>query len=420
MRKIEIKEFGILRDVTYELDQSFNLIIGKQATGKSTMMKLVYFFESIKDEYISLLIELQSDETIDSELLLLLLNDRIENKFFSIYNSILDTSKNISVKYFYDDNKYIEITPDHVFQNCLLIIRYSENFQNEMNDSLKFHKIYVNNNKNILDDVLLSMNKNERYIKKCKEIANQLFCSDFEMCLFIPAGRYWATQLKTHEENSADYLIKRFNSYTDIIKRNYNYGIVKLIEKDLHLTAIEKERLQLLSKQILKGDYVFNSNFESIRFGSKENDYVRLSQASSGQQEVLWILLSIIDMIIRYRKMLIIIEEPEAHIFPDGQKDIVELILLLVKTTNSKVFITTHSPYILSAANLFLYRENKDKDKIEDVSAFLFSYENEFKINNILDEDTGIILSEYIDEVSKVIDNEFDALLAEEGNAYEV
>lgn len=56
---------------------------------------------------------------------------------------------------------------------------------------------------------------------------------------------------------------------------------------------------------------------------------MKLQYASSGQQESVWILLLIFRYILDGTSVFIVFEEPEAHLYPETQSDIVELIGLL-------------------------------------------------------------------------------------------
>ena len=49
MQKIVIKNFGAIPDAEIEI-KSILVLIGEQASGKSTIAKLIYFFKSIRDE----------------------------------------------------------------------------------------------------------------------------------------------------------------------------------------------------------------------------------------------------------------------------------------------------------------------------------------------------------------------------------
>lgn len=82
---------------------------------------------------------------------------------------------------------------------------------------------------------------------------------------------------------------------------------------------------------------------------------VAINFASSGQQEVLWLLNFMYILLLRQEDAFVIIEEPEAHIYPLLQKKIMEFIVLFTNIEDRDVFITTHSPYMLTVANNMYY-----------------------------------------------------------------
>lgn len=55
MQKIIIKYLGPVRELEMEI-KDFNLFIGEQATGKSTVAKAIYFFRIIKSTLIFLFV----------------------------------------------------------------------------------------------------------------------------------------------------------------------------------------------------------------------------------------------------------------------------------------------------------------------------------------------------------------------------
>jgi len=103
--------------------------------------------------------------------------------------------------------------------------------------------------------------------------------------------------------------------------------------------------------------------------------------SSSGQQELLfllWLIDELPGITFNYGKTLsLFIEEPSAHLFPKEQKETIECIVdffINKKLMNTRIFITTHSPYILNSLNNMLKKGN-----------LLKTYENiEDKINDII------------------------------------
>lgn len=136
----------------------------------------------------------------------------------------------------------------------------------------------------------------------------------------------------------------------------------------------------------------------------------------------MWVLLPCFKQILHKQKTFIVIEEPEAHLFPDAQRTIVELTALLARSTGSTVMLTTHSPYILTAANLLLYSgyvekmNNKDRAVIPSAlrimpDSFAACCLENGKAKDIYDREAKMMDAEYIDGISSVINKDLDRLL---------
>ncbi|MBR5655428.1 MAG: AAA family ATPase [Prevotella sp.] len=77
--------------------------------------------------------------------------------------------------------------------------------------------------------------------------------------------------------------------------------------------------------------------------------YVYLKNASSGQQESIRILQDAFLSIYQGNKLLRIVEEPEAHLFPEAQMATIQLLLLMLNSSPSgHLILTTNSPYTLT------------------------------------------------------------------------
>ena len=119
--------------------------------------------------------------------------------------------------------------------------------------------------------------------------------------------------------------------------------------------------------------------------------------------------------------LLQIVEEPEQNLYPTSQ---VSAIRKLIKNTNSigRLIVTTHSPYILSAVNNFIFAYDLgdnikkcprgiSKDEFiryEDVAAYKIK---DGRIFSILDDEARMIDATEIDECSIDINRLFDKLM---------
>ena len=101
MQKIVIKNFGPIKDAEIEITPLL-VLIGEQATGKSTIAKLIYFFKSLSNDFLSRYYASQ-DEKID------LVQDFISatrEKFFDFFGSTYHMG-DFTIIYYYNEVKNI-------------------------------------------------------------------------------------------------------------------------------------------------------------------------------------------------------------------------------------------------------------------------------------------------------------------------
>jgi len=219
-----------------------------------------------------------------------------------------------------------------------------------------------------------------------------------------------------------------FSKQVDKIKPAFNQQPIEELIKSSVLgnkNPNYKEALNLAIqkvKTVLKGEYGKDRIYGDGIYLNDET-YVKLSQASSGQQEAVWILMQTFLLLLNREKVFLIIEEPEAHLSPEAQKSLVELITLLLKENDSQVLITTHSPYILTAFNNLIYAGNVGKEHPEEVGKIIppelwidSEQVGAYKLRggtseDLMDRETMLIRAEEIDSVSRSINEAFDAIL---------
>jgi hypothetical protein len=121
---------------------------------------------------------------------------------------------------------------------------------------------------------------------------------------------------------------------------------------------------------------------------------------------------------------LVYLEEPEAHVFPSTQHELVKLFAWLANDAvlSFDWIITTHSPYILSAFNNLIYAGQLGQDEtisrkipIEEQYRIepgrFAAYSIHDGIREPILSKSGLIDGEYLDSVSEEIGKEFDSLL---------
>jgi hypothetical protein len=168
---------------------------------------------------------------------------------------------------------------------------------------------------------------------------------------------------------------------------------------------------------------------------AQDGRLIPLFALSSGQQELLplWLSLDYFDSAISYSEPnsganFLYIEEPEAHLFPEAQAGVLEVLASLLRKpgSRSQMVLTTHSPYLLAKANNLLLagkygfrkREARQRaiDNIISKAQWLLPGDvacyglAEGRAMTLIGDD-GLISTDYIDQVSQDIVTEHEKLL---------
>lgn len=429
MQKIEIKNFGPVKEISLEI-KDFILLIGPQASGKSTIAKTIFFFKSLNDDLVKYVMSaLEKDDyskPIGS------FAKTVRRKFIEYFGLSLHLD-NIYLKYYYTDNVWISITLEK--KHSYITPNFSNSFELKIKQLIDDAEVFSNstkiNNPLLLTskDLLQTENRKREFISKITKDCNVLFSDEREL-LFIPAGRSLlatlADQLQFIEPKKLDFLMRTFVTKINLLKPLFNQSLADIIKarKLLTLSEIDMVRTKLaeeIIQRILKGKYQFDKDGEKIYIDNTDK-FVKLNFASSGQQESLWILLLLFIIILEQQNVFVVIEEPEAHLFPEAQKEISALIALLSNMKQSQVIITTHSPYILASINNLILAHKVGKKHPEKVTHRINKnlWINRDKIyaamvqsgvvSEVIDPEFEIIQQEHIDSVSHIINNEFDYL----------
>jgi AAA15 family ATPase/GTPase len=426
MERIAIKSLGPIKHFQTDV-KKFTLLIGPQASGKSTISKSVYFFKSLRDELLRYLLDAinhnQFDKTLGTYA------KRIRQKYLEFWGPTYHQT-NFIMAYEYAPNTYIKIKRKGVYIDPVFSEKFKQGFFDITNKAEKFvQKLEPKSTKFMSSREILAHETERRGLfADIEKQVNNIFSDDRDL-IFIPAGRSLVTtlsdQLQAIHPFKLDYVSRAFIERINNSKPQFNKSLQEMVVEKKKLTqqVIDFDKVDLadrLVSKILKAKYIFDHEGEKLYYAADK--YTKLNYASSGQQESIWILLLIFLLILDDRKVFIVFEEPEAHLYPIAQKDMVQLISLLGNHKNSQVIITTHSPYILSSFNNLIYanilgatKPRKVGDIIDkstwvnpkEVDAY---YISEGIAKSIIDEETKLIRGESIDTASQNINEEFLSL----------
>ena len=369
--KLSIRNVGKLKEADVEIN-GITVITGENDTGKSTVGKVLWsvfnsFFEIKKqirtDKISSILEELRrvsSIQDIRNNLVHssiveydLDLNDFLKQleKKLEVLNDVRgldDESKDELKDTLEKIKKRINLSDDEIMKKITQI-----NFNKEFNSQI--------NNLNFLEEGNIDLkikNKNINLIISNDKIQIKDFFSLYENVMLLDNPRII--------DNLAENIILSANKIFSIIENLHNSKFISMLRNDKSSTVtdniLNEEKLFEIEEKLNK---IVDGKFLKKDFGvyfyrNKSGKEINIKNLSTGFK-----VFSIIKLLIQNNQLsengTIILDEPEIHLHPEWQLKFAELIVLLQKEFSMHILLTTHSPYFVSAIEVF-----SEKYKIDD------------------------------------------------------
>ena len=369
--KLSIRNVGKLKEADVEIN-GITVITGENDTGKSTVGKVLWsvfnsFFEIKKqirtDKISSILEELRrvsSIQDIRNNLVYssiveydLDLNDFLKQleKKLEVLNDVRgldDESKDELKDTLEKIKKRINLSDDEIMKKITQI-----NFNKEFNSQI--------NNLNFLEEGNIDLkikNKNINLIISNDKIQIKDFFSLYENVMLLDNPRII--------DNLAENIILSANKIFSIIENLHNSKFISMLRNDKSSTVtdniLNEEKLFEIEEKLNK---IVDGKFLKKDFGvyfyrNKSGKEINIKNLSTGFK-----VFSIIKLLIQNNQLsengTIILDEPEIHLHPEWQLKFAELIVLLQKEFSMHILLTTHSPYFVSAIEVF-----SEKYKIDD------------------------------------------------------
>jgi len=381
MEKLIVKNFGAIQKIEVQL-KDLTVFIGETGTGKSTLAKLVSIFRST-DFWEG---DIRHVEFFAEKL-----------RYYQIAN-------------FLEQSTYIEYQSEIGFY---FIYNEEEIRQNFLNILLKYIKKNTSNQ-------TIEENKISNFIKSMEEdqisdLTKNLVRSVFKEVIYFPAERSIVSFLSPkYAAFDREKLIGLFPEILLDFTGTFNKAssVIEKLYIDLFDVTYQKENGK---------DYIILPNRKKLL----------LSESASGFQTVIPALI-VFDYFSQDEiKKSYTFEEPELNLFPMAQKSLVELLAEKVLNHGHKMIITTHSPYVHAPINNLLfaskiqteYPESKEKlievtglnsfISSSDIAFYYLSNEEDVDCSvNLIDEDTGMIPENALDNTSDEIMDVFDSLMS--------
>ncbi|WP_170120076.1 AAA family ATPase [Dysgonomonas alginatilytica] len=403
--KLIIKNFAGFEHIEFDF-KPINVFIGPQAAGKSIVIKLAYFFKSYL-EGVGKLNSLPFEQY----------DQYYQKIFFKYFPSGSWNDKEFEITYSIEDKISITVKGGKYSVMNINFSPFMEIFKQTVTDGIELFKKAEDDTNSLKSRHFIG--KEALRIRSSFKLPKVLEHIQY----FIPAGRSFFSNVQSNifsllqNENSLDPFLLEFGSYYEHAKDLQDF-IDSYIEDDDNFKSVNK-----ISSDIIKGNYTQDEGQDFI--AQQDGRKINLLNASSGQQEALPLIL-FLQSIINSHLSTLYIEEPEAHLYPDAQKKMVQLLARVYNSANSQLFITTHSPYILAAFNNLIEASNiiKNKPELAEKVYNIIPKEEVIKVENLiaysikdgkrtvlLDEENNLISQNILDDVSNEIGAEFGKLL---------
>ena len=398
--KIIVRNFRILENVTFDLENDLSLIIGKNNTGKTSLLKVLSrFFDEKKtnqfrfDDF-SLNTQTQIINAIKNNddscnisidvLLIIEFNEQDDlSNIDSLFVDLESSSKHVVLKVSYkiEINKWERLKTDlEKYIDCdnatMKKLTYTEKIHNFMNKRMEkyFSRVCYNVPVSTID------NKDEE-IKRQRELPNKKFKK--ENLISFKSIKARRKNDNKYKDDSLSSLTQKYfnlnksnityvNSFEDLIINSdkkftqlYENMFSKILNSIAQFGGINKEGSKLCIVSELNTDKLLSDNTKVV-YELDNNVVLPESYNGLGYLNLINVVLQLHLIIEEFKREyedkdpacinLIFIEEPEAYMHPQLQaifiKNINQVIKALTgaskKQINLQLIISTHSAHVVS------------------------------------------------------------------------
>lgn len=388
MRKIIIDKFGPVEHAEIDIKR-YNLFIGQQSIGKSTIAKLITIFT----DHINLLAILVGGRDSWKSLL----------EEYSLNTFIFN--QNYRVEYIFEKgtlNGHITIDRNDIRSSFLINGKREDDIHVITQAFLRNKPIYHTDQ--LKERLRQTVGKH-----KSKDVVDLMKDS-----LYVPAER---NIFSIMSKISAVLMLSG-----SMIPKTLLRFIVEMTKAREHQHKWEIPMLNL--------SYVYDNEEDYFVVQGRKKPFP-LRTASSGIQSLLPLYIVINYALQNEEYSSYVVEEPECNLFPDKQIELLRYLLLAINEEGMTLTLTTHSPYILSAMNNYLLAGNLMKENpsiskemirervgnipiLDSDNCAVYSLGKEINgdvyCKSLIDPEVGMIDANTLDGISVHLSDEFDKI----------
>lgn len=395
MESIAIKNIGPIVDTGIIDLGRFNIFIGKQSTGKSTLMKILCFCQWVEKRIMT---GADKDIVYNYTHYARFLKElkqfhRLNDSFFTSRSEIHYSGECVSIDYM-GSSKNVRITR-------------SSDFENKRHNSK------------------LCFIPSERNLVSAIKNVDRAYRSNDNDVLFNHIFEWSEAKEHTSENNPADLnIVGEMEYYYDVATSS---DTIRLKDKRVKFAPFyASSGVQSVLPIIVMVNYYTKDIFQNLMDVNRINvsEVFRRLRENSDDDDITR-LLNRLPKLYNYQNTKLYIEEPEQNLFPESQKLLIEYIVRRINQTTeytkngmqSSVVLTTHSPYVITALNTLIKANQASQiDAVKTASIIskdaMISYKDvrayyireNGMLSDILDEELQMISGIELDHASDIVE----------------
>lgn len=306
---------------------------------------------------------------------ILLFKNSLNNTVTFYLENFLDNDLNFQKKSTSDIDLFKFLLRNDIYLNKeLKFVLKEEN--NKKKENIKLLTA-INNRKKLIQNELKIM------VQQILENTENKLRTEFENIIYIGPIRAIGERYYRIIEEDIDKKYTVINN--DVSRKLYNLSVNDSIDK------FNKFIRQYFDFDI-NINTLKNNNEEDIFFSieiDKKGDKKNLLDVGAGYSQLIPIIYTCFGKDRNEQRAIIIIEQPELHLHPKMQSDLIDFILKLSKkNSNLKFVIETHSSLIIDRIGKNVFRKNYNSN---DINIFIFNRKEELIIEKTKYNDEGIL-----------------------------
>lgn len=363
-----IENFGAISQSNMNIDK-INVVGGQNATGKSTVSKLLYCFLMYNSSN-------RKDYAYESVI------KQIDTLINILRRSLMDLSMGDQERIFGKNEYYLKLS---YFKDIYQKLEFYENLK-ERFYSFEFDSEFFQWQR--LEDIYERFNEIDKLIDIIEYDKKELFNSIMKSLL----ESEFSNKMKGFVEFKGIYKNSKFK-FSSNFKNGYNFDsngeffitdvfyidsfscldlfqmnglnntnhvqlLIKSLQKDSNesldvfdeiknKTIIE---LQSMINKLINGKFKYDEG--ELKYSDDYGVSCSMSNTASGIKQI-----GIIQLLLANRKLkensFLIIDEPEVNLHPEWQLKFAEILVILAKKLNIYIYINTHSPMFIEAMSLY-------------------------------------------------------------------